>query len=247
MAGRVSDTSGLPSAPVAKSANWLWRLLHRPVRPLQPSEIPTDQLIQTIGTVVVGLRPDHTIFEWNREAERVYGYTRAEALGRNYLQLALVPAVRAAVAADIRKVLDGQPTRNFENDVLHADGVSKRYLAWNVTRVLDNTGTPMGVIAAGQDITERRMADERFRVLFERSTDAHLLFEESGVIDCNRAAVDMLRCSSKRELLGRHPATFSPDLQPDGRSSMEKSLGDGRHRPARRLPSLRMDASPCDR
>ncbi len=224
MAGRVSDTSGLPSAPVAKSANWLWRLLHRPVRPLQPSEIPTDQLIQTIGTVVVGLRPDHTIFEWNREAERVYGYTRAEALGRNYLQLALVPAVRAAVAADIRKVLDGQPTRNFENDVLHADGVSKRYLAWNVTRVLDNTGTPMGVIAAGQDITERRMADERFRVLFERSTDAHLLFEESGVIDCNRAAVDMLRCSSKRELLGRHPATFSPDLQPDGRSSMEKSL-----------------------
>ena len=50
------------------------------------------------------------------------------------------------------------------------------------------------------------MADERFRVLFERSSDAHLLLADQGVIDCNRAAVDMLRCASKAELLGRHPA-----------------------------------------
>jgi len=207
-----------------RSAHRLRRLLQWLVPSLRPSEVPTDQFIKTIGTVVIGLRPDHSIFEWNPEAERVYGYAREQVLGRNYLQLALGPEVREAVAADIRKVLSGQPTRNFENDVLHRDGITKRYLVWNVNRLLDNSGAPVGVIAAGQDITERRMADERFRMLFERSTDAHLLFEESGVIDCNQAAVDMLRCASKEEIFGRHPATFSPELQPDGRRSMEKRL-----------------------
>ena len=223
MARRVSDTPAPASARGDGSIRWLRRAVRRLIPALGPPQIPTDQLIQTIGTVIVGLRPDHTIFEWNREAERVYGHLRDQVIGRNYLQLALPPEVQGLVAADIRKVLAGEPTRNFENEVIHRDGATRHYLVWNVTRVLDHDGTPIGVIAAGQDITERRMAEERFRVLFERSSDAHLLLADQGVIDCNRAAVDMLRCASKAELLGRHPATFSPDLQPDARCSMEKS------------------------
>jgi PAS domain S-box-containing protein len=74
------------------------------------------------------------------------------------------------------------------------------------------------------DITERHQADERFRVLFEQSTDAHLLFDKTGIIDCNQAAVDMLRCRDKKQLLATHPAVFSPPIQPDGRSSHEKSI-----------------------
>jgi PAS domain S-box-containing protein len=72
--------------------------------------------------------------------------------------------------------------------------------------------------------SERRLADERFRVLFDRSADAQMLFDERGVIDCNQAALDVLRCADKAEVLGRHPGTFSPALQPDGRLSAEKSL-----------------------
>jgi PAS domain S-box-containing protein len=87
------------------------------------------------------------------------------------------------------------------------------------------------------DITERHQADERFRVLFEQSTDAHLLFDKDGIIDCNQAAVDLLRCRDKQQLLATHPAVFSPPQQPDGRSSHEKSVEmdsiarrEGRHR-----------------
>ncbi|MDX2022951.1 MAG: PAS domain S-box protein [Deltaproteobacteria bacterium] len=66
--------------------------------------------------------------------------------------------------------------------------------------------------------------DERFRVLFEYSSDAHLVFDESGIIDCNNAAVSLLGCRSKSEVLGLHPAKLSPTLQPDGRRSDEKCL-----------------------
>jgi len=181
-------------------------------------------LIQSLGAVVIGLTPDHTIFEWNREAERIFGFSRGDAIGRNYFELALPPAVWDSVAADIRKVLNGIPTRSFENEILHRDGITRRHMVWNVTRVVDGHGLPTGILATGQDISERRIAEERFRVLFERSTDAQMLFSDNGIIDCNQAAVDMLRCRDKADLFGRHPATFSPEIQPDGRRSMEKSL-----------------------
>ena len=66
---------------------------------------------------------------------------------------------------------------------------------------------------------------ETFRVLFEQSSDAHLIFDErDGILDCNHAAVEMLRCRDKSEVLALHPAVLSPEFQPGGRRSMEKCV-----------------------
>ena len=72
------------------------------------------------------------------------------------------------------------------------------------------------------DITERKSVEERFRVLFEHSSEAHFFVEATGIIDCNQAALQMLRCSSKSELLAIHPKQLSPKYQPDGRPSAEE-------------------------
>ncbi|HWB26057.1 MAG TPA: PAS domain S-box protein [Chitinophagaceae bacterium] len=89
--------------------------------------------------------------------------------------------------------------------------------------VLEN-GKCVRVYGTMQDITEQKDAKERLNVIFEESTDAHLLFDDSGIIDCNNAAVKMIGCTSKNELLSYHPAIFSPEFQPDGQRSAEKSL-----------------------
>ncbi len=67
-------------------------------------------------------------------------------------------------------------------------------------------------------------ANELFRVLFEHSSDAHLIFDDRGILDCNRAAVKMLRCADKAQVLRIHPARLSPELQPDGQTSQAKSV-----------------------
>lgn len=66
------------------------------------------------------------------------------------------------------------------------------------------------------------MADP-YRELFERSADAILFIEGGTFIDCNQAAVEMLRCRDKAELLSTHPSELSPEFQPDGRASFEKA------------------------
>jgi len=64
-----------------------------------------------------------------------------------------------------------------------------------------------------------------FQLLFERSADAIWLFDpKAGVfVDCNSAAVELMRAGTKEKLLGARPEELSPALQPDGTSSREKT------------------------
>ncbi|MDQ3160722.1 MAG: diguanylate cyclase, partial [Pseudomonadota bacterium] len=83
------------------------------------------------------------------------------------------------------------------------------------------------------------LGDDHFRMMFERTADALVVLDVRAgqFIDCNQAAVDMMRCVDKSDLLGQHPARFSPRFQPDGRLSSEKTdemiataMRDGSHR-----------------
>ena len=89
---------------------------------------------------------------------------------------------------------------------------------------LDERGEVIRLAGTLMDITERDLADERFRVLFEESSDPHLLVGDEGIIDCNNAMIEMLRCADKSDLLVLHPAVLSPEFQPDGRRSAEKAV-----------------------
>jgi PAS domain S-box-containing protein len=64
-----------------------------------------------------------------------------------------------------------------------------------------------------------------FQLLFERCADAIWLFDPQGrvFVDCNPAAVDLIRAGSKEKLLQSRAEDLSPFLQPDGTPSHEKS------------------------
>src|SRR5215510_7921552 len=76
-------------------------------------------------------------------------------------------------------------------------------------------------------ISDTSLADQEsmFQRLFERSADAIFLFDPARevFVDCNQAAVEMMRATSKKQLLMVHPAELSPEFQPDGQSSREKT------------------------
>jgi len=64
---------------------------------------------------------------------------------------------------------------------------------------------------------------DRYRALFENSADAILIIEDDTFVDCNAAAVEMLRCRDKAAVRQTHPSELSPEIQPDGRRSFEKA------------------------
>ncbi len=68
-----------------------------------------------------------------------------------------------------------------------------------------------------------KTSEEKFMNTFYNSVDASLLINENRFVDCNDAAVEMLRYSEKKRLLSVHPSQLSPERQPDGQLSSKKA------------------------
>jgi len=64
-----------------------------------------------------------------------------------------------------------------------------------------------------------RESEEKFRALFEASSQGVILHDESQYLQVNPAAVRMLGYDSEAQLIGRHPRDTAPAVQPDGESS----------------------------
>jgi len=71
--------------------------------------------------------------------------------------------------------------------------------------------------------TRLREQEQLFRTLFEHSSDANLLLDQDRFFDCNAATLQLLRATTKEQVLSRQPADLSPEFQPDGRRSAEKA------------------------
>ena len=134
------------------------------------------------------------------------GYSIQELLGRRFKDF-LHPSDRGRVMRLFIKIigLRRQP-RNFEFRVLHKDG-SVLHLVSRPTRLVVN-GKTIGFQAIIVDITERRrseerllMSEERYRCIFENTSDGLLYLDESGrILEANRKAVEIYG-GHKKELL----------------------------------------------
>jgi diguanylate cyclase (GGDEF)-like protein/PAS domain S-box-containing protein len=67
---------------------------------------------------------------------------------------------------------------------------------------------------------ENREAKDHFEMIFKTSPDAYLLVQDGVFTSCNRATELMLGGTSE-QIVGRPPAYFSPEFQPDGKKSGE--------------------------
>ena len=66
---------------------------------------------------------------------------------------------------------------------------------------------------------ELREREEMFRVIFEGSNDAIVLFDRTGFIDCNGKATMLFQIESRTEFCSMSMEELSPLLQPNGEES----------------------------
>lgn len=66
-----------------------------------------------------------------------------------------------------------------------------------------------------------RESENKYKTLFENANDAIVIMKNGIAIDCNKQTTLMYRCS-KDDIIGKTPADFSPEVQPDGISSFQK-------------------------
>jgi PAS domain S-box-containing protein len=154
----------------------------------------------------------------NLAAAGLLGLERGKLIRRNFEFFILrqdVPAYRALM----ERVYAGGAKESL---ALALTGNSPRFV--RVEASADETGTNARV--ALLDITERKRAEqvlkdneEKFRSIYEGSSDAIMLLTDKGFFDCNPRTLALFGLNDKDEFLFLHPSQLSPPLQPDGRDS----------------------------
>ncbi len=112
------------------------------------------KLIDNANAPIVIVDGKRRIQTFNRQLERLTGYTKKTLVGTDFLAL-FEEKDRKRFVPVIIKALKGMPTANFETRIPRKSG-GEAQIAFNITSVLDAYGKVEAVIAVGQDLTEIR-------------------------------------------------------------------------------------------
>jgi PAS domain S-box-containing protein len=142
---------------------------------------------------------------------RLYGRTRSE--GRQPYSLwtdSLHPDDRARVEQERADAVGAARPFETEFRIIRPNG-DIRYLRSVADTTVDANGVAAGLIGVNFDITERRRADEQFRLAIEAAPTGMLLMNLSGFIVLVNQQVENLFGYSRAELLGQRIELLVPE------------------------------------
>jgi len=131
---------------------------------LRASEAKFRNVLETISLIGLVLDQDGRILLCNDFLLRLTGWQRDEILGCNWFDRFLPEDIRLHVKVDIflYTIRQGELQEHQENEILTRTG-ERRLVAWSNTVLRDADGEVVGVASIGEDITERRRAEDELR------------------------------------------------------------------------------------
>jgi PAS domain S-box-containing protein len=154
------------------------------------------------------LDPDGVISTWNLGAEKLQQYKADEIIGRNFSvfyspqdignqkpEMALRTAARLGLLED-------------EGWRLRKDG-SRFWASTVITRILDKEGRLLGFGNITRDLTEQRLADQRYRMLVDSVKDyAIFSLDTEGYVTSWNSGAERIKLYRADEIIGQHFSRF---------------------------------------
>jgi PAS domain S-box-containing protein len=120
-------------------------------REIQRQKQYSEALVETSPVAIVTMDLGGTVAGWNPGAERLFGYSQAEAIGRPMVELVATPEVHEEVQANIRRTVEGEWIRAIGRRA-RKDGSPVDVEISSMPVVVD--GAKVGMIGIYHDITE---------------------------------------------------------------------------------------------
>ena len=164
-----------------------------------------DNLLSHANAPIIVWDPNFCITRFNHAFERLTGWRADEVLGQS-LGILFPDESRTESYAYIERTLSGERWNAVEIPICHQNG-EVRTVLWNSANIYDETGRRViATIAQGQDITERKMAEERVAFqasLLDQVRNAVIATDLCGrIIYWNRFAESLYQWKAD-EVLGR--------------------------------------------
>jgi PAS domain S-box-containing protein len=151
------------------------------------------------------------------DLEYIGAATEAEVLGKTDFDFYPEEMAARFYARDQTIIQTGQPLINYEHTIVMANG-QQRWLLTSKVPLRDSAGQVVGLVGVGQDITERKQAEEalreseeKYRNVVERANDGITIIQDSLVQYANLRLTEMWG-GSVEEIIGTR---FTDYIDPD--------------------------------
>ncbi len=183
---------------------------------------------QGFSRIVQGLKGRYFYFSYDANGsisyvspsvKEILGYTSKEF--QHFFNDYLVDSpINTSAKEKIQLSLQGEQQEGFDMEIFSRQNELLRFEV-NIVPVFGEDGKLVALEGMAHDITERKREEEKFRVLFESSSQANLLCSKKGILDCNHAFLSLFGYDSKEEVLGSHLYSYTQALQADGKASFD--------------------------
>ena len=152
----------LSAADQGSVVSFLRRLFVSGVRPQRDADPETGALLAAIVSssddAIISKTLNGVITSWNAGAERLFGYSPAEAIGQS--MTLIIPTERRAEESEIlRRIRRGERVEHFETVRVAKNGQTLD-VSLTISPVRDRHGRVVGASKVGRDITARKRAAE---------------------------------------------------------------------------------------
>ena len=183
-------------------------------------------IVDSSDDAILSRTLDGVITSWNQGAERLYGYTAAQAVGRPIS--ILVPADRMDELQLFKEKIErGEKIKNFDTVRLAKEGREVQ-VSLTLSPIHGADGALTGISIIARDNSDRmrmerllRESETRYRVLVEMAPDAFFVHHDGHFVYANCAALGCYGVSTL-ETLQQH--TFFELAHPEDRDAMRASI-----------------------
>jgi len=187
-------------------------------------------VVESSNDAIITKALDGTITGWNRAAERLFGFTAAEAVG-NRIDIIVPPDRRAEVREILDRMARGETIEHYETLRLHKDG-GEVHVSLGVSPIRSSAGEIVGASKIARDISESKRTQkalnqeiEERRRIFETSQDLILVTDTAGnFVQVSPSSMTILGYRPE-EMIGRSAVEF---IHPDDLDSTREEMRSAR-------------------
>ena len=137
-------------------------------------------IVESSDDAIISKAPDGTILSWNAGAERLYGYSAHEVVGKSF-SLLVLPEHADEVTQIISRLQCGERIEHFESVRVRKDG-KHILVSISYSPIQDEQGRLVGAAAIARDITDYQRAEGRRNA---RLAIAEALTRADGILDAS--------------------------------------------------------------
>ncbi|MCX8131723.1 MAG: PAS domain S-box protein [Clostridia bacterium] len=169
--------------------------------------------VECSDDAIIGKNAEGYITSWNKGAERIYGYSLDEVIGK-HISILAPPGKELEISGILQRIKQGMRISHYETIRKRKDGVLLE-VSISISPVFDSEGKVVGASTVARDITAQKQlektlveSEERYRLLMDFLPYGVFVHQKGEIIFVNSSCIKMFGANNIYDILGKDFSDF---------------------------------------